>query len=187
MFAAYWHRSEPMKAVSRLSGYDAVKLLLNAFRKRPDCALAHADLVNRPHRSDFGGRSSEENFLGEIQHLARNALFDNGNVQILGDGQDGVAGDAGQNGIPQRRSLQDAVAHNEYVFTGPLADVTVRIQSDSLSIAIHDSFHFDQLGVHIVGAGFGHGGERVGGDSGPAETQTSTPCSASLPRYFPQG
>jgi len=50
---------------------------------------------------------------------------------------------------------------------GAFADVAVRVEGDAFGVAVEAGFHADELRVHVVGGGFGHGGKRIGGDAGP--------------------
>src|SRR4029077_12174482 len=88
-------------------------------------------------------------------------------LQVFGDFDDGVAGDAGQDAGGQRRRVQRAVVHEENVHTGTFADVALGIEGDAFGVAVEAGFHADELRVHVVGGGFGHGRERVGGDARP--------------------
>ena len=47
------------------------------------------------------------------------------------------------------------------------ADVAVGVERDALVESIDNSFHADQLRVHVVRCGFGHGRQRVGSDPRP--------------------
>src|SRR5258708_5381171 len=154
-------------AVGFLTSYDGVELLLDGFSDRSDTAVAHADLVDRTDGRDFGGGAGEEDFVGNVERFARDLLFDNLDPQVASDLHDRVAGDAGQHGVTQRRGLQDAISHDEQILAGALAYVAVDVEGDAFRVAIDDRFHLDQLRVHVVGAGLGHGGQCVGSNAGP--------------------
>ena len=88
-------------------------------------------------------------------------------LQIFGEGHDGVAGDAGQNAGGERRSVECAVVHEEHVHAGTFADVAVGIERDAFGVAVEGGFHANELRVHVVRGGFGHGWQRVRRDAGP--------------------
>ena len=50
---------------------------------RAALACADGDAVDRAQRRDFGGGAGEENFVGDVQHLARNHLFAHGDAQVF--------------------------------------------------------------------------------------------------------
>src|SRR6266550_5436446 len=66
-----------------------------------------------------------------------------------------------------RGAVQRPIADDEYILTRSLADITFGVERDSFGVPIHDGFHLDELRVHIIGAGLGHCGKRVGSDAGP--------------------
>src|ERR1019366_10359103 len=45
--------------------------------------------------------------------------------------------------------------------------VAVYVQRDAFAVAVGNGFHLDELRVHVVGAGFGHGWHGVGSQTGP--------------------
>src|ERR1700760_3594664 len=57
--------------------------------------------------------------------------------------------------------------HQENVHAGALADMTVRVQRNSLRVAIHDGFHANELRIHVVRASFRHGWQSVRSNAGP--------------------
>ena len=52
---------------------------------------------------DLGGGAGEEHLVGDVEHFARDHLLDHRNLQVARDLQDGIAGDARQHRIAQRR------------------------------------------------------------------------------------
>ena len=73
-----------------------------------------------------------------------------------------IARNAGQHRRAQRRSVDLAVAHHENVLAGALADIARGIEGDAFDVAVGDGFHLDQLRVHVIGPGLGHGGQGIG-------------------------
>ena len=63
--------------------------------------------------------------------------------------------------------MQCPVAHYEQVLTRPLTYIAISVESDAFEVAVDDGFHLDELGVHVIGARFGHGRQRVGRDARP--------------------
>ena len=82
--------------------------------------------------------------------------------KLLRDVQHRVTGDARQNAVAQRRRVDAVLVHDEDVLARTLADVAVDVERNALAVAVHDGFHLDQLRVHVVGAGLGHGRHGVG-------------------------
>ena len=91
----------------------AVKFTLNLLGNRPDNAVADADLVNRTDRGDLGCSAAKENFVGDVEHFARDHLLNHWNIAVLGDANHRIAGDARQHRISQRRSVERPMPHHE--------------------------------------------------------------------------
>src|SRR5882762_9103131 len=130
-------------------------------------AFAYLDVVDGTNGRDFDGGAGKEYFVDDVEHFARDYLLLHRDLQIFGDFHDGVAGDAGQNAGGQWRRIQGAVVHKENIHAGAFADVAVGVESDAFRVAVEAGFHADELRVHVVGGGFGHGGKRIGSDAGP--------------------
>src|ERR1035437_5709860 len=88
-------------------------------------AAADGDPVDGADRRDFGGGAAEENFVGDVEHLAGNDGLHHGDADFAGQRDDAFGGSVG------------------------------------------DGFHFDELRVHVIGAGLGERGQRVGGQAAP--------------------
>src|SRR6267154_2599472 len=130
-------------------------------------AFADLDVVDGANGRDFDRGAGKEDFVDDVEHFAGDDLLLHRDLQVFRDFHDGVAGDAGQNTGGQRRSVQRAVVHEEDIHAGAFADVTVGVQGDAFGVAVEAGFHANELRVHVVGSGFGHGGKRIGGDAGP--------------------
>src|SRR5260370_19255381 len=124
------------------------------------------DVVDGTDGGDFDGGAGEEDFVDDVKHFAGDDAFLDGDLQVFGDFDHGIAGDAGQDAGGERRSVERAVVHEEHVHAGAFADVSFGIERDAFGVAVEAGFHADELRVHLVGGGFGHGGEGVGGDAG---------------------
>src|SRR6266704_4945703 len=57
--------------------------------------------------------------------------------------------------------MNGAIAYDEDIFAGTFADVAAGIQGDALGIAIGESFHANELRIHVIRAGFGDGRKGV--------------------------
>src|SRR5271157_3094305 len=158
---------QPAEAVFGGSVHNAIKLFADGLRDWAGNAATDGDLVHGADRCDLGCGPTEEQFVADVQHLARNNLLDDWNAEFVRDVQHRVASDAGQNAVAQRRRVDAVLMHDEDVLAGSLADVAVDVQRDALGIAVHDGFHLDQLRIHVVGAGFGHGRHGVGRQAVP--------------------
>src|SRR5260221_2278505 len=134
-------------------------------------------MVDRANRRDFYGGAGEENFVDDVEHFARDDLFLHGDLQVFGNLHDRIASDAGQDAGGERRSVERAVVHEKHVHAGAFAHVAVGIEGDTFGVAIEASFHANELRVHVIGGGFGHGGEAGwGGSPSRAEPQAEAPC-----------
>src|ERR1700735_809392 len=174
LFAIYRHRSQPAVAIVFFATHDGIELFLDRLRDRAGQSLADFDLVDGTDGRNLGGRAGEECFVGNVEHFARNHLLDDGNVQVTRDLQHGIAGDAWEHGVAQRRGDQFVAMSEEYVLARAFADIAVHVESNSFGVAIDDSFHLDELRVHVIGARLGHRRQgvrsktRPGGDAGVA-------------------
>ena len=70
------------------------KLVSNLLRDWSRRAVADHDAIDGPDGRDFGGSSSKEDFIGDVEQLTRDGLFDHRKAEVAGDGHDRVTGDA---------------------------------------------------------------------------------------------
>src|SRR5439155_12098440 len=108
----------------------------------------------------------QDNFVGDVKHFARDNRLLELHVEVCRELDDGVGRDAGQNSGGERRSAQHAIVDEKNVHARAFADVTVGIERDAFGVAVEGRFHANELRVHVIRRGFGHGGESVGGDGG---------------------
>lgn len=85
---------EPTEAVGLEAVGDAEELFPQLFGEGPGVAVADEDAVDGADGGDLGGGAHEEDFVGDVDHLTRDALLDDGDADVAGEGEDGVAGDA---------------------------------------------------------------------------------------------
>ena len=124
-------------------------------------------MVHRTDRRDFHSRAHEENFVGNIEHFARNDSFFAGNANIFRELRDRIAGDAGKNAGGQRRRIERAVVCQKNIHAGAFTDVAVGIERDAFGEAVEGRFHADKLRIHVVRGGFGHSRQGVRRNAGP--------------------
>jgi len=123
-------------AIGFVAASDGEKFFLKAARDRAGHAFANLDMIDGADGRDFDRRADKEKLLGYIKHFAGNDLLLDGDVQVAGELDDGVARNARQNAGAQRRRKERAVVHDEDVFAGTFADVTGGIQSDAFDEAV---------------------------------------------------
>ena len=118
--------------------------------------LAGADLavVEFADRRHFGGGAGEEGFVGAVDFVAGDALFDDLDAQFAGQLHDGGAGDAFEAGGQVRR-VQLAVPDDEQVLAGPFAGVAFRIEQQGFVVAVAGGLVVGEDGVHVVARGLG--------------------------------
>ena len=84
-------------------GGEAVEYVEVGFVKRfgdgTHGAVADHDAVYGAEMGDFGGGSGEKGFVADVEHLAGKGLLDDGNAVLAGENEDGVAGDAVEDGV----------------------------------------------------------------------------------------
>src|SRR6266404_4788781 len=158
---------KPVVAVGLGAAGDGEKFFLEFAGDGAGDAFADLDVVDGTDGGDFYGGPGEEDFVDDVEHFARDDAFLDGDLQVFGDFDHCIAGDAGQDAGGERRSVERAVVHEEHVHARAFADVAFGIERDALGVAVEAGFHADELRVHVVGGGFGHGGKGVGSDAGP--------------------
>src|SRR5579864_8429098 len=116
LLAPYGDWRQPMMPIGLLAFDNGVELLLDGPGDGPRNAFAYRDLVDGSDRSDFRGGAAEERFVSEVEHFARDHLFENRDVQVASDLEHRVAGNAGEHRVAEGRGLEHAIAHEEDVF-----------------------------------------------------------------------
>src|SRR6185369_3768521 len=167
LLCLYRNWRKPIVLVGLRAVEDSEELFLQRLRNRSDLSIANLDFVYGANWGDFGGCAGEEDFVADVEHLARDHLLEDRNTKILGQRDDGVAGDARKDGVSERRSHQLALAHNEQVFAGAFAYVAVHVESDTFDVAVHDGFHLYELRIHVVRARLCHCGHSVWSETRP--------------------
>src|SRR5580704_11037797 len=158
---------EPAMTIGLGAAREREEFVLDALGNGAARTIADFDAVDGTDRGDFGGGAAEENFVGDVEHFARDHGFGNWNAEVAANGDDGMAGDAGQGGIRERRGDDGAVHDEENIFARTFADVTIRIERDAFDVSVSCGFHANELRVHVVCGGFGHLRQRVGSGTIP--------------------
>ena len=141
--------------------------LVDGLGDRAGAAVADGNPIHGPHGRYLGGGAGEEDLVGDVEPFARDHLLSDLVAKFAGEDDDGVAGDAGEDGCPRGRGDDATVLDDEEVFAAALGHVAVHVEPDGLGEASEDRFHFHQLGVHVVSAGLGQEGHGVGGQAPP--------------------
>src|ERR1700687_5676713 len=100
---------EPVVTVGLAAAGEGKEFFLEVARDGNGDPFANLNAIDGADGSDFDRRANEENFVHDVEHLARNHLFLHGDAQIFGELHDGVASDARQNASSQPRGIQRAV------------------------------------------------------------------------------
>src|SRR5579864_5284050 len=66
------NRREPAVAIGLFSARERVEFVLQFFRDWPASAIANLNLVDAAHGRNLDRRAREENFIGDVEHLAGN-------------------------------------------------------------------------------------------------------------------
>src|SRR5437016_8801264 len=162
---AYW--GEPVVAIRLAPAGDSEELFLELPCDRSGHTLADLDVIDGADRSDFDGGADKEDFVGDVEHFARNYMFLQGNAQVFRQLRDGISRDARQNAGGERRSVKYAIVRQKNVHARAFANVALRIQSDTFGVAVETRFHSNELRVHVIRRRLGHGGESVRSDARP--------------------
>src|SRR5437879_5307145 len=129
-------RGEPVVTIGLGAFGDAEEFCLQCEGDWPGDAFADLDVIDGTDGRDFDSRAHEENFIHDVEHLARNHLFLTGNMQIFSDLHDGVAGDARKNAGGQRRSEECAIVNEENVHARAFANVAIGVESNAFGVAV---------------------------------------------------
>src|SRR5207237_2937577 len=103
LLAGYRDRSQPVMTVRLLATNNGVELFLNGPGDWPGYTFSDIDLVNGTDGRDLGGGAGEKSLVSDIQHFARDCLFDNLDSVITGDLQRVVMSVAWRDGRARRR------------------------------------------------------------------------------------
>src|ERR1700733_9309024 len=114
LLAARRGRREPAVPVGLFAADDGIELFLDGLGNHAHSALAYFDFVDRSDGSNLCGGAGEERLVANVEHFARNHLLDERNAEILGDLHHGIASNAGQNRVAERRRDQLLAMHDEY-------------------------------------------------------------------------
>src|ERR1700692_2733954 len=109
------NRGEPAIPIADLAVDVREVLLLNALGARTALPAANRDAVDAADGRDFGGRTREEDFVGNVERFAGNERLDNLVTEVSGDANHAVARDACEDGCAQGWRVDAAVAHQEDV------------------------------------------------------------------------
>ena len=87
--------------------------------------------------------------------------------------------------------MELAIANDKDVFAGAFANGSQMVERDAFGVAVGDGLHLDQLGVEVVAAGLGEGGQGIGRDplpTGDADVYAIFEClGAQVLAPFPAG
>src|ERR1035437_9310069 len=75
------HRGQPAVAIRFDPVYDSEELPVDGRRDRSHFAVGDHDAVDGAKVRDLGCGSAEEGFVADVEHLARQRLLDDGDVQ----------------------------------------------------------------------------------------------------------
>src|SRR5713226_9612867 len=166
---------EPVVAV-RLGAFgDAEEFCLQREGDRTGDTLADLDVVDGTDGGDLDSGAHEEDFVSDVKHFSGDDLFLYRDVQVFSDLHDGVAGDARKNAGGQRRSVERAIVNEKNVHAGAFTDMAAGIESDAFGVAVEASFHANELRVHVIRRGLGHGGKSIRGNARPgADSDVNT-------------
>src|ERR1700757_881281 len=85
LLGAHRNRHQPAMAVALFAADDGVELLLQCLCDWAHSPDADLDLIDRADRRHLCGSAGEEHFVGNVEHLARNHLFNDRNIQVARD------------------------------------------------------------------------------------------------------
>jgi len=86
-------------AVGFFAAGDGEEFVLDAFGDGAAGAVADDEAIDRADGRDFDGSAAEKQFICDVEHLARNDLFDDGNFELAAQSHHRVASDAGERAI----------------------------------------------------------------------------------------
>src|SRR5512138_107723 len=152
---------EPTPFIRGLPREQSEERRLQRFRDRATTAASDRDAIDRTHGCDFGRRAGQEDFVREIEQLARQRLLADFETVLAREGNDRVTRDALQDRTCERRRIDDAVADQEQVLARAFADVAVDAKADSLGEAEPLRLHADELAGQIIAGRFAHRRNRI--------------------------
>src|SRR4051812_42381813 len=94
---------------------------------------------------------------------------------MLGDGDDRITRDAGENRVSKWRGVDNASAHEKEILTRAFREVAVPVERDAFDVAVGLGFHVDELRVHVICTGLRKRGHSVWRKTVPrGDTNVST-------------
>src|SRR5438552_3049380 len=121
------HRRKP-RHVLRVAAVDHVeKHRLQLLSDRSALARTDGTVVKLADRRDLGRGAGEERLVRDVELVARDAALDYRNPELCCEGDDSASRDAIERAARKIRRVQLAVAYQEYVLAGALADEALRV------------------------------------------------------------
>ncbi len=117
-------------------------------------ALADGASIHLPDRGDLRRGPGKKGLVGNVYLIAGNALFHYLYAQLVGQGQDGSAGDAVE-GRGQVWGMECALPDDEDVLAAALHDIAFDIQQQCLVVAVPLGLLQGHHGIHVVAVGLG--------------------------------
>src|SRR5258708_3620346 len=158
---------EPVVAIGLGAFGDAEEFCVQREGDRPGDTLADLDVVDGTDGGDFDSGADKEDFVSDVERFSGDVLFLYGDGQVFSDLHDGVAGNARKNAGGQWRSVERAIVDEEDVHAGAFTDMAAGIESDAFGVTVERGFHANELRVHVIGRGFGHRRQSIGGNARP--------------------
>src|SRR5437879_578876 len=158
---------EPVVAVGLGAFGDGEEFCLQREGDWPGDTLADLDVVDGTDGGDLDSSADKEDFVSDVEHFSGDDLFLYGDIQVFSDLHDGVAGDARKNAGGQWRSVERAIVNEKNVHAGAFTDMAAGIESDAFGVAVEASFHANELRIHVIRRGLGHGGQSIRGNARP--------------------
>jgi hypothetical protein len=111
-------RCEPVVLVFGEAVDDVEEGLVEGGGDGPHGAVADEDAIDGAEMGDLGGGAGEEGLVADVEELAGEGLLDDRDTHLAGEDADGVAGDAVEDGVGERRGVEGSAANDKEVFAG---------------------------------------------------------------------
>lgn len=129
------NQRQPPPAIFCFAGEEAKERLLNSGCDRTAFARANRQFIDRANRRHLSRSTSEEEFVRQVEHFARQVLFAHLVSQLARQGDHRIAGDARQQRRCDRRRVDDAVTDEEQILARSFGDPAMHIERNAFGVA----------------------------------------------------
>src|SRR5262245_65598334 len=116
--------------------HDLEEALLDSLGNGAAASSSNLDAIHGTDWGDLDRGAYEEHLISDVQNLARQGLFTHREAELTCDRNDRITGNAPQDRVPDWGGINDPFADDEDVLATAFAQITVRVERDSLRVSL---------------------------------------------------